>query len=57
MKPPRSLFVDRPLGFPLGMPNHPVLQKKIIIAALRLLEDNRGLPFIEDFVEPDDRIC
>jgi len=52
VKPPRSLFVDRPLGFPLGLPNHPMLQKQVIGAALRLLRENQELPFIEDFKEP-----
>jgi hypothetical protein len=35
--PPRALAVDRPLGYPLGEPNHPDLQKKIMREALALL--------------------
>jgi len=35
--PPRALFVDRPLGYPLGEANNTPLQKEIISAALKLL--------------------
>jgi hypothetical protein len=35
--PPRALPVDRPLGYPLGEPNNPELQKRIILDALALL--------------------
>ena len=37
VEPPRVLVVDRPLGFPLGEPNHPQVQKAIMLAALSLL--------------------
>lgn len=37
VEPPRVLAVDRPLGYPLGSPNDPPLQRAIILAALRLL--------------------
>ena len=37
VEPPRVLVVDRPLGFPLGEPNNPELQKSIMLAALALL--------------------
>ena len=37
VQPPRALAVDRPLGFPLGEPNQPHLQKRILMAALNLL--------------------
>jgi hypothetical protein len=36
--PPRSLVVDRPLGYPLGEPNNPDLQKSIMRKAFKLLE-------------------
>ncbi len=29
--PPRALAVDRPLGYPLGEPNNPDLQKSIML--------------------------
>ena len=35
--PPRVLAVDRPLGYPLGEPNNPGLQKRIMRDALALL--------------------
>lgn len=37
--PPRVLYVDWPLGYPLGEPNHADLQRRIIGQALRLLEE------------------
>ena len=49
VKPPRALFVDLPLGFPLGRPNDPARQKEIITAALQLLESEEPLPIIRDF--------
>lgn len=36
---PRALFVDTPLGYPLGEPNDPSVQTAIILAALQLLRD------------------
>lgn len=50
LNPPRALFVDRPLGYPLGAPNDPELQHRIIAAALALL-DRTDLPVLEDFSE------
>jgi D-proline reductase (dithiol) PrdB len=35
--PPRALLVDFVLGYPLGAPNDPQLQRRIILAALSLL--------------------
>ena len=35
--PPRSLFVDRPLGYPLGEANEPELQRAILRQALALV--------------------
>lgn len=48
LRPPRALFVPYKLGFPLGEPNNPVLQHRIIAAALALLARN-DVPVIEDF--------
>jgi hypothetical protein len=48
IRPPRALFVPYKLGFPLGEPNHPALQHRIIAAALALLVRN-DVPVIEDF--------
>ncbi len=49
-KPPRALWVPFELGHPLGMPNAPVFQKKVLLAALKLLEAPEG-PVLEDFPE------
>ena len=35
--PPRALAVDKPLGYPLGEPNNPDLQKNIMREAFHLL--------------------
>lgn len=37
IKPPRTLFVPFPMGFPLGEPNNAELQHRVIAAALALL--------------------
>src|SRR3970282_2165386 len=34
-KPPRTVFLDFPLGCPAGKPNEPDLQREILRAALR----------------------
>lgn len=39
MRAPRSLLVPFPLGYPLGRPNDPELQRAVIEAMLFLLED------------------
>ena len=49
VNPPRTLFADLPLGYPLGRPNDPRLQKEIITSALDLLRDPGPLPIIKDF--------
>ncbi len=51
LQPPRALWVPFMLGRPLGVPDDPAFQKRVVIAALKLLERNRG-PVLEDF--PDD---
>ena len=48
VQPPRALFVPFPLGYPLGKPAVPGLQRRIIVAALSLLEKD-SLPLIEEF--------
>ena len=50
IKPPRSLFLDFPMGRGLGKPNDPAFQKKVIRAAFELFNAHRG-PVIEDFPE------
>ena len=48
IKPPRALWVPFELGHPLGIPNDPVFQKQVLLAALKLLEVPEG-PVLEDF--------
>lgn len=47
--PPRALFVEFPLGFPLGAPNAPALQTEIILATLGLLAESIPPAIIRDF--------
>jgi fermentation-respiration switch protein FrsA (DUF1100 family) len=54
-KPPRALWVPFELGRPFGPPSDPAFQKRVILAALRLLERERGPVIIEDFPEDDPR--
>lgn len=50
LQPPRALWVPFMLGRPLGVPDDPVFQKRVMVAALRLLERDHG-PVLEDFPE------
>ncbi|MCU0229651.1 MAG: hypothetical protein MUF01_18620 [Bryobacterales bacterium] len=47
--PPRALYVDRPLGFPLGEPGNAKLQTQILLQALALLHEV-SLPVRRDFL-------
>ena len=49
VRPPRSLFVPYPLGYPLGEPHNPVLQKRIILEALSLLSREVNEFLLKDF--------
>lgn len=51
-QPPRSLFVPFELGRPLGEPNDPAFQARVLRHALGLLERQDGPVILEDF--PDD---
>ena len=53
VRPPRTLFVPYPFGYPLGKPHDRTLQRQIILEALRLLE-RTDLPVFEDFGGADD---
>lgn len=48
---PRALWVPFILGRPFGVPNDAAFQRRVLLAALRLLEKTSG-PVLEDF--PDD---
>ena len=50
MTPPRALWVPYELGRPLGVPGDPEFQKRVLRAALKLLERTDG-PFIADHEE------
>ncbi len=49
-RPPRALWLDFPMGRPLGKPNDPSYQLKVIRAAFALFDAPAG-PVIEDFPE------
>ncbi len=46
VKPPRVVFADYPLGYPLGEPHNPELQTRIIRSALSLLHRKVEQPLI-----------
>ena len=50
MKTPRSLYVEFPLGLPLGKPRDAEFQHSVLRAAFALLERREG-PVLEDFPE------
>lgn len=50
LTPPRALWLDFPMGRPMGKPNAPDYQKKIIREAFSLLDARSG-PRLEDFSE------
>jgi hypothetical protein len=49
------LWVPFELGRPFGPPSNPGFQRRVLLAALRLLEDERGSVIIEDFPDDDPR--
>lgn len=50
IKPPRALWVPFELGRPLGTPNQPEFQRRVALAALKLLEAEQG-PVLDSFPE------
>ena len=48
VKPPRTLVVPFPFGYPLGKPLDAALQRRVILQALRLLK-RTDLPVLEIF--------
>lgn len=44
VRPPRALWVPFPHGYPLGAPEEPELQRRVMEAALALLEDPEAEP-------------
>jgi D-proline reductase (dithiol) PrdB len=53
VRPPRALSVPHPLGYPLGAPRDPELQRRIL-RALLALTDRDDVPTIAE-LEPRDR--
>jgi hypothetical protein len=49
VKPPRTLFVPFPMGYPLGRPHDSEIQLAVIRAALKLFGDSESLPLLRDF--------
>jgi len=49
VRPPRALFVDVPLGYPLGRPHDVELQTRILRAAFALLSRPGPPPVLDDF--------
>jgi hypothetical protein len=54
-RPPRALWVPFELGRPFGPPSDSAFQKRVLVAALRLLERANGPVVIEDFADDDPR--
>ena len=50
INPPRALWVPFILGRPFGVPGDAAFQRRVLIAALRLLEATAG-PVLEDYAE------
>jgi hypothetical protein len=48
IKPARALWLNFPMGRPMGKPNDPQYQKKVIRAAFKLFDATSG-PVLEDF--------
>jgi hypothetical protein len=57
LAPPRALWVPFMLGRPFGVPDEPGFQRRVLLAALALLERDAG-PVLEDFPDeaPHERI-
>ena len=49
--PPRALFVDCPLGFPLGRANDEPLQSRIVMSALEMLSLEIAGPLLSVFAD------
>jgi antitoxin component of MazEF toxin-antitoxin module len=49
VRPPRALWVPFPFGRPFGGPDNPAVQRRVILAALALLQRPTG-PVLEDFI-------
>ncbi len=52
VRPPRALAVPFGFGYPLGEPDRPELQFRVLRAALELLAASEPLPILRDFGYP-----
>ncbi len=50
VRPPRALFVPFPFGYPLGAPQDPELQRRVLRQALALLSSPGPPPVLRDYV-------
>jgi hypothetical protein len=50
-RPPRGLWTSAQLGRPVGEPEDKAFQRRVVLAALRLLERSDGPVILEDFPE------
>ena len=50
-RPPRALWTTSQLGRPLGEPGDALFQRRVMLAALNLLERADGPVILEDFIE------
>ena len=53
IKPPRALWVPFQLGHPLGAPDDPTFQRKVLMEVLGLLGASGPPPVLEDFPEDE----
>jgi hypothetical protein len=53
IKPPRALWVSFQMGHPLGAPDDPAFQRRVLLAMLELLEAPGPAPVLEDFPEDE----
>jgi hypothetical protein len=49
VRPPRTLWVPFPMGYPLGEPGRPEIQERVLLAALDLLRLHSSSPILEDY--------
>jgi hypothetical protein len=54
-RPPRALWVPFELGRPFGPPSDKIFQRRVILAALNLLQSEAGPVLLADFPDDDPR--
>lgn len=54
VRPPRTLYVPFPFGYPLGAPRDPAMQSAIVTAALALVEEEGPPPVARSWQAPCD---